>query len=296
LWISGQLLVSRLRQWQDEWMVDRRLFLTGVAGLVCFPGTIFGQTSRTMLSGGLKQGELIIGKTEPGTRIALDGKALQVSSDGGFAFGSAYNQKSSLILDARYADGTTELREVSPVIREYEIQRITGLPGTLVTPPPERIDRIKRESAAIKEARQRDTDVSWFAGGFDWPVSGIVSSLFGSQRILNGEPRAPHLAVDVATPTGTPIHAPVDGIVALVGDYYFDGGFTILDHGHGVSTCYGHQSKQLVNVGDMVARGQIMGEVGQTGRATGPNLHWGMNWFQTDLDPSLSTPTPRPKS
>jgi murein DD-endopeptidase MepM/ murein hydrolase activator NlpD len=224
-------------------MLDRRLFLAGAASLVGLPRTVFGQSLRTTLIGGLKRGELIIGKTEPGARIALGAKPLRISSDGSFAFGLSYNQKSLSILDIHYADGATERMEVIPVVREYEIQRITGLPGTLVTPPPETIDRIKRESAEIAQARQRDTDVSWFASGFDWPTTGIVSSLFGSQRILNGEPRAPHLAVDIAAPTGTPIRATVEGIVALVGDYYFDGGFTILDHGHGVSTCYAHQSK-----------------------------------------------------
>jgi murein DD-endopeptidase MepM/ murein hydrolase activator NlpD len=275
-------------------MLDRRLFLLSAACLAGLPRIALAQPSRTILIGGLKQGELIIGKTEPGTRIALDGKVLRVSTGGSFAFGFAYNRKTPSVIDARYADGSTESRNLDPVIREYEIQRITGLPTPLVTPPPETIERIKRESAVINQARARDTDATWFANGVDWPVSGIVSSLFGSQRILNGEPRAPHMAVDIAAPTGTPIAAPMDGIVALVGDFYFDGGFTILDHGHGVSTCYGHQSKQLVTVGDRIAHGQIIGEVGQTGRATGPNLHWGMNWFQTDLDPSLATSTPRP--
>src|SRR5438067_679994 len=83
---------------------------------------------------------------------------------------------------------------------------------------------------------------------------------------------------------GTPIHAPADGIVSLIDDQYLNGLFTILDHGHGVSTNYVHQSKQLVKLGDKVTRGQMIGEIGQTGRATGPNLHWGMTWFQIGLD------------
>jgi murein DD-endopeptidase MepM/ murein hydrolase activator NlpD len=102
------------------------------------------------------------------------------------------------------------------------------------------------------------------------------------------------LAVDIAAPTGTPIHAPAEGIVSLTDDYYLDGGFTILDHGRGVSTCYAHQSRRIAKLGDKVARGQVIGEIGQTGRATGPNLHWGLNWFQVGLDPSLSTPTLMP--
>jgi murein DD-endopeptidase MepM/ murein hydrolase activator NlpD len=275
-------------------MIDRRWFLIGAASLAALPKNALGQQSRTNLLSDVRQGRLITGKTEPRTILSLDGKKLHISPDGAFAFGFAYDQKMQSILEAHYADGTMEHREIDPAIREYEIQQITGLPPALVTPPPDVIERIKRESAAIREARQRDTDAAWFASGFDWPTAGIVSSLYGSQRILNGEARAPHLAVDIAAPTGTPIHASTDGIVALMGDYYFDGSVTILDHGQGVSTFYGHQSKQLVKIGDRVTRGQIIGEIGQTGRATGPNLHWGMNWFQTDLDPSLATPTTRP--
>jgi len=146
----------------------------------------------------------------------------------------------------------------------------------------------------MRDKRERESDNSWFTDGFDWPAAGILSSRYGSQRILNGEPRAPHLAVDIAAPTGTPIHAAADGIVTIVDDFYLNGQFTLLDHGHGVSTCYQHQSKQLVKPGDKVVRGQLIGEVGQTGRVTGPSLHWGMNWFQVSLDPSHSTPTSAP--
>jgi murein DD-endopeptidase MepM/ murein hydrolase activator NlpD len=242
----------------------------------------------------MRQGALVVGTTEPGTVVNLDGKPIRVSGDGRFAFGFAYNQKTPSTLSARYADGSVERQEITPILRTHEIQRITGLPGDYVTPPAEILERIKRESAALNQARARDTDNSWFTEPFDWPVPGIVSSLFGNQRILNGEPRAPHLAVDIAAPTGTPIHAPADGIVSLVDDFYFDGEFTVLDHGHGLSTCYAHQSKQLVVPGDKIVRGQIIGEVGRTGRVTGPNLHWGMNWFQVGLDPSLSASMPAP--
>jgi len=99
----------------------------------------------------------------------------------------------------------------------------------------------------------------------------------------------------MAAPVGTPIHAPAAGTVTLSDDYYLDGGFTLIDHGQGVSTCYLHQSKRLVKKGDRVARGQLIGLIGQTGRATGPHLHWAMNWFQIKLDPSRSTRKPKPE-
>ena len=102
------------------------------------------------------------------------------------------------------------------------------------------------------------------------------------------------MAVDIAAPTGTPIGAPAEGVVSLIGDFYFDGLTTILDHGQGVSTYYAHQSRIVVKQGDRVVRGQVIGEVGKTGRVTGPNLHWGMNWLQVAVDPSLSTATTVP--
>ena len=275
-------------------MMDRRAFLAATAGLAAFPELAQAQASRTMLKGTLKQGEMIVGSTTPGAGVTLDGHPLLVSAEGRFAFGFAYDRKTVSRLAVRFPDGVRESRELTPVARAYDIQRISGLPEAFVSPPPDILERIKRETALFRQARERDTKEIWFSKGFDWPLPGIISSVYGSQRILNGEPRAPHLGVDIAAPTGTPIHAPAEAIVSVSGDYYLDGGFTILDHGHGVSTNYGHQSKMLVAVGDHVVRGQIIGEVGQTGRATGPNLHWGMNWFQVALDPSLSTTTPAP--
>jgi hypothetical protein len=272
----------------------RRSVLAAAAALIAVPGLASGAASRISLTGALKQGGLVLGKTDPGASVTFDGKPIRVAADGGFGFGFPYNQKSASSLVAHFADGSEERRPITPQRRDYEIQRLTGLPEAQVSPPPDILERIQRESARFREARARDTDANWYADGFDWPATGIISSLYGSQRILNGEPRAPHLAVDIAAPTGTPIHAPADGIVSLIDDQYLNGLFTILDHGHGVSTNYVHQSKQLVKLGDRVTRGQMIGEIGQTGRATGPNLHWGMTWFQIGLDPSLSTPTPKP--
>jgi murein DD-endopeptidase MepM/ murein hydrolase activator NlpD len=179
-------------------------------------------------------------------------------------------------------------------MRHYDIQRINGLPQEQVTPPANILARIKRESALDAERMQRDSPGAGFSQGFDWPVPGIISSIYGSQRILNGTPMSPHLGVDVAAPQGTPIRAPADAMVSLVADQYLNGGFTILDHGHGVSTNYVHQINIRVREGDHVSKGQVMSEVGATGRATGPNLHWGMNWFSVKLDPSLATPAPTP--
>jgi murein DD-endopeptidase MepM/ murein hydrolase activator NlpD len=245
----------------------------------------------TVLSfgGSFEQGALVVGRTLAGAKVEVDDALVHVSPGGAFAFGIPFDRVKPVHVVADFADGSSEARDIEPLVRQYQVQRIEGLPQNLVTPSPEDQERIKRENALIREARTQDTDGIGFAEPFDWPFPGIISSVYGSQRVENGTPMAPHLGIDIAAPEGTPIHAPADAIVSIADDYFLNGGFTLLDHGHGVSTCYLHQSKRLVKVGDQVARGDVIGLVGQTGRATGPHTHWGLCWFQVKLDPSRST-------
>ena len=277
-------------------MIDRRGVLRAAILLAAQPalGCATAPIARTNLSGSFEQGSLVLGRTDPGAEVRLGDIGIRVSPNGQFAFGIEFDRVSPLLLSIRFPDGTSESRSIVPVVRHYDIQRITGLPEEYVSPPPDIAERIKREHAAVTEARNRDTDGLGFAQPFDWPAAGIISGVFGSQRILNGEPKAPHFGVDIAAPVGAPIHAPADGVVTMSDDFYLEGGFSLLDHGHAVSTCYFHQSRRDVNVGARVARGDVIGRVGQTGRATGPHVHWGMNWFQVRLDPSRSTTTPAP--
>ncbi|HEX3429345.1 MAG TPA: M23 family metallopeptidase [Rhizomicrobium sp.] len=275
--------------------MERRVFLASSAAIL-FSSAALPQASRISVLGSLEQGSLVIGKAEPGARVTVDGTAVHVSSAGEFAFGFTYDQTKPSLIAAHFADGARETRSVQPIVRKYEVQRITGLPEKFVTLPPEVLERRKREVAMIAAARSRDSDFDWFAEKFDWPARGIISGVFGSQRILNGKPMEPHFGVDIAAPAGTPIMAPAPARVALVGpDFYLEGGLTILDHGHGVTTCYLHQRKQMVTEGDRIARGEAIGEIGMTGRATGPHVHWGLNWFQLRLDPSQSTRRPAPE-
>ena len=277
-------------------MIARRAFLAATAALVASARAPRSQSFRLAFAGSLQQGSLVVGKSEQGARVTYNGTPLLVSAAGAFAFGFTYDETTPAEIAAHFADGTSELRSIKPAARQYEIQHITGLPEKFVTLPPEVLERRKREVAMIAAARNGDTEADWFVEPFDWPVPGIVSGLFGSQRILNGKPMEPHFGVDIAAQAGTPIHAPAPARVALAGpDFYLEGGLTILDHGHGVTSCYLHQSRQLVKQGDLVTRGQIIGEVGMTGRATGPHLHWGLNWFQMRLDPSRSTRTAAPE-
>jgi len=226
--------------------------------------------------------------------VTVDGQKLRLSPDGVFAFGFGFDQTKPSIVIVTWSDGGIETQSYTPAPRQYEIQHVNGLPQNTVTPPPEVLVRIKQEAESIYLARQRDTAGGDFLSGFDWPAPGIESGVFGSQRIDNGVPMTPHFGVDMAAPTGTPIHAPANGTVSLSADHYLNGGFTLIDHGQGVSTSYLHQSKRLVKDGDVVKRGELIGEIGQTGRATGPHLHWAMNWFEVKLDPSRSTRKPKP--
>ena len=249
---------------------------------------------RFSVTGALTQGSLALGSAPPGSLVALDGRPLRVTADGRFAFGFGPDQTKASLVTVRYPDGGGDSRSFTPSPRQYEVQRVNGLPQKTVTPPPEVEARIAHEAETIYLARLDDTPGTDFLSGFDWPAPGIESGVFGSQRIDNGVPMAPHYGVDMAAPVGTPIRAPADGVVRICDDYYLDGGFTLIDHGQGVSTSYLHQSKRLVKPGDMVKRGQTIGLIGATGRATGPHLHWAMNWFEVRLDPSLSTRKPKP--
>ncbi len=267
--------------------MKRRDFL---AGLLFLPALARAGGPRLDVAASAEQGSLVLGRVERGATLALDGAPLRLAADGRFAFGIAWDRTAPAHLDAAFADGSRAGRDVVPVPRHYEVQRIDGLPEQTVSPPPEILERIKAEAAEVRAVRAIDGDGAGFLQTFAWPVPGIVTGVFGSQRFLNGKPTAPHFGIDIAAPAGTPIHAPAAGVVTLAEpDLYLSGGTTVIDHGHGVSTVYLHQEKLLATAGDRVEPGMEVGLVGATGRATGPHLHWGMNWFQMRLDPSRST-------
>jgi murein DD-endopeptidase MepM/ murein hydrolase activator NlpD len=279
-------------------MIPRRGFLATAMSFAALPlmKARAGEQHLT-LNGGLEQGSLVVGKTNPEARVAIDSKVIEISERGFFAFGIAYDRTTALQMDVSYPDGGVLMQDVVPVVRKFETQAINGLPPAEVTPPPELLARIAAEKAKIEATRKSLLLEDWYADGFDWPVPGIISSPFGNRRILNGVPKQPHFGIDIAAKEGTPILAPAEANVLLAEpDFFYDGGITVLDHGQGVTTTYLHQSKLDVATGDHVTRGQKIGEVGHTGRATGPHLCWRLNWFEVQLDPSRSTLTPAPKA
>jgi murein DD-endopeptidase MepM/ murein hydrolase activator NlpD len=214
-----------------------------------------------------------------------------VSPDGVFVIGFSRDAKAQSTIDVHLPSGAIENHPVRIDKREYRIQRINGLPPRKVTPSKKDLDRIWEDIKQVKKVRQTDDPRTDFTQSFVWPVTGRITGVYGSQRILNGKPKRPHGGVDIAAPTGTPVKAPIDGVVTMVhNDMFYSGGTLILDHGHGISTVYMHLHKILVEEGRRVRQGEVIAQVGATGRVTGPHLHWGMNWFETRLDPSLMVP------
>jgi murein DD-endopeptidase MepM/ murein hydrolase activator NlpD len=243
------------------------------------------------LEGDLVQGGLIVGRVAPGSFIFADGRQMRVSADGVFIFGIGRDAASGIELRVGGPDGAETVRTIAVAARNYEIQRIDGLPARQVNPSEDDLARIGADAALIADVRKRDSPGTHFLSGFVWPVTGTVSGVFGSQRILNGEPRRPHNGVDVAAPEGTPVVAAADGIVALRhADMYFTGKTVMIDHGHGLSSVYVHMSVIAVADGQRVAKGETIGQVGATGRVTGPHLHWGVSHFATPIDPALLVP------
>ena len=257
----------------------------GVATAACAEG-------RVTLNGRFIQGGMVIGQAEVGAEVNLDDLPVMVGEDGRFAFGFGRDYPEEAVLSVLFTDGEVETWPISVEQRDYRVQRIDGLPDSKVTPrTEEEIAHIQRDLELKRIAREATHTGTWYADAFVWPVEGIISGVYGSQRILNGEPRRPHSGVDVAAPDGTPIVAPAGGVVMLAQeDMYFEGGCIFLDHGHGMVSQFLHLSKLDVEVGDRVEQGQLIGEVGSTGRSTGPHLHWSVRWAGQMLDPEYLVP------
>jgi len=241
------------------------------------------------LEGSFTQGGLARGKTDRGAVVTLDGRAVRVAPDGGFVLGFGRDAPTEASLDVAFADGTHEHRTLAIAARQYDVQRIDGLPPQQVTPDAAAQERIKREAALISAARKADSDLLFFEAPLRWPALGPISGVYGSQRILNGEARAPHMGVDIAAPRGTLVAAAAAGTVTLAErDLFFTGGTVIIDHGYGLATTYQHMDRVDVTVGQHVDAGTPIGTVGATGRVTGPHLHWSLNWYDIRLDPVLA--------
>jgi len=251
-----------------------------------------GSSPHVALSGSFKQGGLLFGETEPGAKVRLDGEEVMVGDDGRFVIGFGRDSALTALLAVTLPDQSVERISLTIEDRDFPVQRIDGLDQSKVSGFTEaQLAKIAADTEKKKTARATTQALAGWVGGFDWPARGPISGVFGSQRILNGEPKTPHSGLDVAAPAGTPVHAPADGVVTLAeSDMYFEGGLVLIDHGHWLESALMHMSRIDVTPGQRVHKGDVIGAVGATGRATGPHMHWSVKWVGRLVDPQLLVP------
>lgn len=259
------------------------------SALLCFLASpSVGWALQLSLPDRVYQGDIIIGKVEPPSPVFVGGKKYPVSKDGYFVIGVPRLQKTDLPITAIHGN-----RKVSKTLRvlayKWKIQKIDGLPKRHVNPPPEAVKQIKRDNQKVRDIRQSGVHPVplFLRDGFIFPVEGPITGVYGSQRILNGQPRSPHRGVDFAASKGSPVRSPANGIVRLVAmNMYLMGNTLMIDHGLGVVSIFIHLDSIIAEEGDRIKQGEIVARVGKTGRATGPHLHWGVSVGETSIDPA----------
>ena len=238
-----------------------------------------------VLNGKFTQGALLRGQAPAGAKVTLNGETVQTNKDGKFVVGFEREAPLQQTLVVKLENGQKWQRDITLEKREYNIQRIDGLEQKMVSPPAEVTARIKQDNINVANARSGNTDLDALFTRFEWPAKGVISGVYGSQRILNGVPKWPHYGLDIANETGTPVYAPVDGVVTMADDLYYSGNTLILDHGMRVFSTFLHMDTITVEVGETVKQGEQIGTIGSTGRSTGPHLDWRINLGNTRLDP-----------
>ena len=263
------------------------------AGLTCLCGavTAWAQDACPELTGESQPGGLLWGRVAPATVLEFNGVDVPILEDGTFVLGLGRDAPATLELTV----GPTLSCTIDVESRQYRISRVEGVPQRTVTPPEEQLARIRSERERVRSAKakrvRRQDFLEAVKAGLQWPVTGRISGVYGSQRFYNGRPGNPHYGVDVARPTGTPVLSPGPGVITLAEpDLFYSGGTVILDHGYGLSSSFLHMSRIDVTVGDEVQAGDPIGAIGATGRATGPHLDWRMSWFNQRIDPQLLVP------
>ncbi len=247
------------------------------------------QATRIALEGQAIQGGTMLGNVPAGTtRLTLNGTPVRVARDGRFILAFDRDSGTTASLVAERSDGSRVTQAIAVAPRAWRIERLNSLPR-ISQPSAEFQRRRPGELAQINAARAKNTGANGWRQQFLWPVTGRISGLFGAQRIYRGEPGSYHSGVDVARPTGTPLMAPADGVVILAtqGEFTLEGRLLMIDHGMGLNSAFLHMDSIDVKDGQAVRRGQRLGTVGSTGRATGPHMHWGMKWGDARIDPLL---------
>lgn len=244
------------------------------------------------LEGEATQGGWLRGRAPAGTvALTVNGMPVAIARDGAFLIGLDRDAAPQASLLARLADGRTVARPIAVAPRGWRIEHVAvgQRPGAI--PSAEFQRRRAAELARISAARSISSASEGWRQSFVWPARGRLSGQFGSQRIYRGTPGSYHSGTDVAGASGTPFVAPADGVVVLAAQSPFtlEGKLLMIDHGMGLNSAFLHCSALLVAEGDLVRRGQVIGRIGATGRATGPHLHWSVKWRDARLDPVLFT-------
>ncbi len=241
------------------------------------------------LQGEPVQGGLMKGTAPKAQLVLLDGVPVPQTPSGEFILGFGRNYKSKATLEIILPNKKL-VRTLNIAQRIYAVQAIDGIEEKKVVPPPSAWAQIKEEGQMKRLARQMRSATPFvgFSEKFVWPLSGQISGVYGSQRILNGHPKRPHFGIDIAAPAGLEVQAPASGVITLAGgDFYFEGGMIFLDHGLGLTSAFLHLGKILVQVGQKVKQGQVIALSGNSGRTTGAHLDWRIKWRKQNLDPAL---------
>ena len=238
------------------------------------------------LCGQAKQGEILVGLAPGATEAVLGQSISQVDNDGLFLLAFGRDEQKSPILSIK-----NDKQQTNYILNiekgDWDIQNIKGIPPRKVTPSDSDLRDIEFEQKVVRAAQETKSMVPYWKKGFIMPIKGRVSGEFGGQRIMNGVKKNPHAGMDIAAKAGTEIKASSDGVVTLAQpDLFYSGNVIIIDHGYGLHTIYAHMQEMKVKRGDIVKQGDIIGLVGQTGRATGPHLHWGASANGTKFNPT----------
>ena len=240
-----------------------------------------------VISGYPVEGNLIVARTNPSNKIKINNEFLEIDESGIFVFGFHRDEENPIKLVIINNENEQFKTFIKPIKREYKIQRIDGLKKSMVTPPEDTISRIKSDRKKVNRARKVKLEMGDFIQGFDWPLKGLITGVYGSQRILNDIPKSPHFGIDISVPIGTSVKAPASGIVTLTEDLYYSGYTIVLNHGLKINSTFLHLSEIHVNVGDRIGRGDLIGHSGDTGRSTGPHLDWRIDWNGKRLDAEM---------
>ena len=233
------------------------------------------------ICGELKQGELVLIKDADAQKIRMENnfgvKSYRFGKDGTALVALHRDAPKKIKFAAIMPHDFADVYEIEIVPATWDIQRINGVAQSKVTPTSEAdLKEIRREQRDLGRAVTYYESGEAWRNGFIVPVEGRISGHFGNQRVFNGVPKNPHTGTDIAAPEGTPVRASGDGTVLLSGkDYFYTGNMVVIDHGYGLQTIYAHLQKATVKKGDAVKKGDVIGYVGKTGRATGAHLHWG---------------------